>query len=109
MCYTPNKRKTPHYSSGYKYNKKEVNIMKKLRTRFNEIKEGFLTGKCDEAYPAYMYANALFILSIFSIFYIISVILLNIIQIAGICMITISILLKYIAKKVSLMISVKTL
>lgn len=67
--------------------------MKKFRQRILEMKEGFLSGKCDDAYPAYMLANLVFIYAVFTIFYIISAVVYNIYKPVGICMIAISIIL----------------
>lgn len=70
--------------------------MKKFRQRILEVKEGFLTAKSDEAFPAYMLANAIFIWCVFIIIYTISAIIYNIFEIVGICMIAISIILLFV-------------
>ena len=70
--------------------------MKKLRTRFNEIKEGFLTGKAHESVKAYLLANDIFIWCVFTIIYAISAVIYIFYETAGICMIAISIILLFV-------------
>ena len=71
--------------------------MKKIRERFKEMKEGFLTAKSDAAFPAYVFANAIFICLIYIIAYAISVIVYhNLSNIAGLCMIAISTILLFV-------------
>lgn len=70
--------------------------MKKFRQRILEIKEGFLSGKCDESYPAYMLANSTFIFVIFLISYTISAIVHNYFKIVGGSMLVISIILFFV-------------
>jgi len=51
--------------------------MKKIRARFEEMKEGFLTGKGEKAFHAYMFANYILIYLVFVIMCIISIIISN--------------------------------
>lgn len=71
-------------------------MIKKIRTQFKEVKEGFFTAKTEEQFPAYMWANATFIFFVFIIIYTISAIICNFFQIVGICMIAISIILLFV-------------
>lgn len=71
--------------------------MKKFRQRILEMKEGFISAKIDAAFPAYMFANAIFILGIYSIIYIMSVVVFNVFNpVIGICMIAISTVLVFV-------------
>ena len=67
--------------------------MKKFRQRILKMKEGFLSGKSDEAFPAFVCFNALFIFVIFCIAYIISAFVYEKLSKGiGICMLAISII-----------------
>lgn len=70
--------------------------MKEILTQFKEIKEDFLTAKAEKRFPAYMLANAIFILLVFTIIYIISSIIWSFFHVVGICMIAISFILLFV-------------
>ncbi len=70
--------------------------MKEILTQFKEIKEDFFTAKAEKQFPAYMLANAIFILLVFTIIYIISSIIWSFFHVVGICMIAISFILLFV-------------
>ena len=70
--------------------------MKNVLAQFKEVKEGFLTAKTEEHFPAYALANAIFIFFVYIIICTISTIIYNFFQVVGICMIAISIIFLYV-------------
>lgn len=71
-------------------------FMKKIRKDLKEMKEGFLSAKLKEQFPAYMFANFIFITIVFTILYSISAIVYSISENVGIGMIAISIIFLFV-------------
>lgn len=70
--------------------------MNKLRRYFKKMKEGFLTAKANEQFPAYFCANTIFIYCVFIIIYTISAIICIFFEALGNFMIVLSIIFLFV-------------
>lgn len=72
--------------------------MKKMRTQFKKMKEGFLTGKVEKRIQVYMYANFIFMFAIYMVNYIVWAIIgrcFN--QCIGVCLVSICTILLFVS------------